>query len=130
MKKLLLVGALPEVLEARRVVLEGAGYAVRLLEAGEPLRQTAEVWGASLIVFDAGSGTPELRHALEELSEPGRPSTIPVLVVGAAEEVDRFSGPCGTVPRPAEKRRLLESARMLIRSREDAPRSWSRKRAT
>lgn len=130
MKKLLLVGASPDVLEAKRVILEGAGYRVRVLAAGGRVRAAAEEWGASLIVMDATARGEGLRGALEDLSSAEPPSSVPVLVVGDAGELGDFEGPCRTVPRPAEKRKLLESARMLIRSREDAPRSWSRKGTT
>ena len=129
MKKLLLVGASPDLLEAKRIILEGAGYEVRVLAAGGRVRAAAEEWEASLIVMDATTRGKGLRGALEDLSSAETPSSVPVLVVGDAGELGDFEGPCRTVPRPAEKRKLLESARMLIRSREDAPRSWSRKRA-
>ncbi len=130
MKKLLLVGASPDVLEAKRVILEGAGYQVRVLAVGGRVREVAEEWGASLIIMDATARGKGLRGALEDLSSAETPSSVPVLVVGDSGELDDFEGPCRTLPRPAEKRKLLESARMLIRSREDAPRSWSKKRPT
>jgi DNA-binding response OmpR family regulator len=130
MKKLLLVGASPDVLEAKRVILEGAGYQVRVLAAGGRVREVAEEWEASLIIMDATARGKGLRGALEDLSSAETPSSVPVLVIGDAGELGDFEGPCRTLPRPARKRKLLESARMLIRSREDAPRSWSKKRPT
>ena len=130
MKKLLLVGASRDVLEAKRVILEGAGYQVRVLAAGGRVRAVAEEWGASLIIMDATARGKGLRGALEDLSSAETPSSVPVLVVGDAGELGDFEGPCRTLPRPAKKRKLLESARVLIRSREDAPRSWSRRRTT
>jgi len=130
MKKILLVGAAPDVAEARRVILEGAGFEVALAREGESVRAAAERTGAELVIVDTSTGgraeRPDVRAALEELSSPGSPSSLPVLVIGERSALDGFDGPGEAIDRPAEKRALLEGATRLL---ERGPRAWSRRRA-
>ena len=87
------------------------------------------------MIIDVTSGGPDVRAALVEMSgdtsgktsggEP--PSTIPVLVIGAGEALGEFDGPGTALPKPAEKRALLESTRTLV---EGARRKWSRRTRT
>jgi DNA-binding NtrC family response regulator len=122
---LLLVGSRPDVLAARRVVLEGAGYSVRMLAAGESARADAEQVGASLIMIDVAAPGSAVRAALDELSAAETPSSIPVLIVGQAAELEAYEGPVAQLPKPAPKRALLSSARTLIEGRR---RAWTKKR--
>ena len=127
MKNLLLVGALPDVLEARRVILERAGYVVRTLDAGASVRRAADEMGASLIVIDTSAGKPDAREVLAELSSARAPSSTPVLIVGGADALRGFEGPGEAIERPAEKRVLLDRARSLLERAEGAPQNWSRR---
>ena len=129
MKSILLVGGSADALEAKRVVLEGAGFAVRVLAAGESVRRAAEDMGAALIVLDVSAGGPDVRRALEELSSADAPSTTPsttpVVTIGGADVLRDFDGPCAAVEKPPRKRDLLESARALIAAE---PRAWSQRK--
>jgi DNA-binding NtrC family response regulator len=124
-KSILLVGGSADALEAKRVVLEGAGFAVRVLARGESVRRAAEDMGAALIMLDVSAGGPDVRHALEELSSANAPSTTPVVTIGGADVLRDFDGPCAAVDRPPRKRDLLESARALIAAE---PRRWSQRK--
>jgi len=126
MKSILLVGGPAEALEAKRVVLEGAGFSVHILGPRGSVRRAAEEMEAALIMMDVSGAGPEARRALEELSSGDAPSTIPVVTIGGADVLRDFDGPCATVGRPARKRDLLGSARTLISSE---PRQWSRRRS-
>jgi len=126
MKSILLVGGPAEALEAKRVVLEGAGFAVQILPTGGSVRRAAEEMGASLIIMDVSRAGPVARRALDELSSDDAPSTIPVITIGGADVLREFDGPCATVRKPARKRDLLGSARTLISSE---PRLWLRRRS-
>ena len=127
MKKVLLICESADVLEAKRVVLEGAGYEVHAHSRGEGVRAAAEADGVSLIIIDVAAGGAAARAALDELSAPGDPSSIPVLVIGDASALGEFDGPGDALKKPAEKRALLRSTRTLIQSRRKA---WSKKKAT
>jgi DNA-binding response OmpR family regulator len=120
-----LIGSTPEVVEAKRVILEGAGYAVQTLRPGESARTVAEEIGASLIVIDAGSRSPGVRTALDELCARESPSSMPVLVVGEAPVLTQYDGPHRSVSKPAEKRTLLDGARVLI---ETKAKPWSKRK--
>jgi DNA-binding NtrC family response regulator len=124
-KSILLVGGSADALEAKRVVLEGAGFAVRVLAAGESVRRAAEDMGAALIMLDVSAGGPDVRRALEELSSADAPSTTPVVTIGGADVLRDFDGPGAVVDRPPRKRDLLESARTLIAAE---PRRWSQRK--
>lgn len=135
-KKLLLVGSAPDALEAKRVVLERAGYVVGVLTGGRSVRRAAEEMAASLVIIDTSAGGPDVRAALEEMSAARggeAPSTIPVLVIGPGDVLDEFDGPGAALPKPAQKRALLESTRTLVESferagpGEGAKRKWSRR---
>ncbi len=126
-KKLLLVGSTPDALEAKRVVLERAGYVVGVLAGGASVRKAAEEMAASLVIIDTSAGGPDVRAALGEMSGK-EPSTIPVLVIGPGDVLDEFDGPGAALPKPTQKRALLESTRTLVDgSREGAKRKWSRR---
>jgi DNA-binding response OmpR family regulator len=125
MKKVLLICESDDVLEAKRVVLEGAGYEVHPLARNERARAAAETLGASLIIIDVTSGAEEARAALEELSTPDAPSSIPVLVIGDATAFAEFEGPGQAIRKPAQKRALLKSTRTLIQGQ---PKVWAKKR--
>ena len=127
MKSILLVGGSADALEAKRIVLEGAGFEVRVLAPGGSVRRAAEEMGASLIMLDVSRGGPDVRRALEELSSADAPSTTPVLTIGGADVLREFDGPCAAVNKPARKRDLLESARTLISAK---PRRWSVRKHT
>jgi len=126
MKSILLVGGPAEALEAKRVVLEGAGFAVQVLASGASVRRAAEEMDAALIMMDVSGSGPEARRALEELSSEDGPSTIPVIAIGRADVLRDFDGPSATVDKPARKCDLLGSARTLISSE---PRRWGRRRS-
>ncbi len=136
-KNLLLVGASPDALGLSAVVLERAGYVVGTLAKGGSVRKAAEEMGASLVIIDASPGGPDVRAALAEMTGGSgagdAPSTIPVLVLGADDALGGFDGPGAALPKPAEKRALLESTRTLVESferagpGEGAKRKWSRR---
>jgi DNA-binding NtrC family response regulator len=123
-KSILLVGGSADALEAKRVVLEGAGFAVHVLAPGESVRHAAEETGVALVMMDASAGGPDVRRALEELSSSDAPSSTPVVTIGGADVLRDFDGPSAAVERPPRKRDLLESARSLITAE---PRRWSRR---
>ena len=127
MKKVLLICESDDVLEAKRVVLEGAGYEVHALARGEGVRAVAEDGEISLVIINVTTGGNEARAALEELSSADAPSSIPVLVIGDASALGEFDGPGHAIKKPAEKRALLKSTRTLIQARHKA---WARKKAT
>ena len=127
MKSILLVGGPADALEAKRVVLEGAGFSVRVLAPGGSVRRTAEEMDAALIMMDVSGGGPDVRHALEELSSADVPSTTPVVTIGGSDVLRDFDGPCAAVDKPTRKRDLLESARSLISAK---PRRWSQRKHT
>jgi len=124
MKKVLLICESDDVLEAKRVVLEGAGYEVRTLARGESVRQVAESWGASLVIIDVTAGGGEVRATLDELSAADAPSSTPVLVIGDASAFGEFEGPGKMIKKPAQKRSLLRSTRSLVEGRRKV---WTRK---
>jgi DNA-binding response OmpR family regulator len=124
-KTLLLVGSSRDVLEAKRVVLEGAGYTVHALDHGASARAIAEEIGASLIIIDVKTGGPDVRAALEQLSASASPSSIPVLIIGTDDALRDFDGPVRAISKPADKRELLDSTRTLVQS---TPEVWAKKR--
>ena len=130
--KLLLVGATADALEAKRVVLERAGYVVGVLTKGASVRKLTEEMGAALVIIDTSTDGPDVRAALAEMTGEARPgeapSTTPVLVIGPDDALREFDGPGAALAKPAEKRALLESARTLVAGyREGAKRKWSRR---
>ncbi len=125
MKSILLVGGPADALEAKRIVLEGAGFSVQVLAPGGSVRSAAEEMDAALIMMDVSAGGPDVRRALEELSSADVPSTTPVVTIGGADVLRDFDGPCAAVDKPARKRDLLESARTLISAK---PKTWSQRR--
>lgn len=120
--KVLLVGAQEEVLEARRVILEGAGFEIALPYEGESVREAVERTGAGLVIVDTSA---DVHAALEELSAPDSPSSVPVLVIGEHSALEGFEGPGEAVSRPADKLTLIEKVRSLTGR---PPRTWSRRR--
>ena len=129
MKSILLVGDSADALEAKRGVLEGAGFAVRVLAPGGSVRRAAEVMDAALIMMDVSAGGPDVRRALEELSSANAPSTTPsttpVVTIGGADVLRDFDGPGAAVEKPPRKRDIIESARTLITAE---PRLWSQRK--
>jgi DNA-binding response OmpR family regulator len=121
-KSILLVGGPADALEAKRIVLEGAGFSVSVLAPGTSVRRAAEEMDAALIMMDVSADGPDVRRALEELSSTSMPSTTPVVTIGGADVLRDFDGPCVAVDKPARKRDLLESARTLISAK---PKRWS-----
>ena len=89
------------------------------------MRKAAEEMAASLVIIDASAGGPDVRAALDEMSGK-EPSTIPVLVIGPGDVLDEFDGPGAALPKPAQKRALLESTRTLVEG-SGSGRRWSRR---
>ncbi len=130
--KLLLVGATADALEAKRVVLERAGYVVGVLTKCGSVRKVAEEMSAALVIIDTSTDGPDVRAALAKLTGEANsdeaPSTIPVLVIGPDDALLEFDGPGAALAKPAEKRALLESARTLVAGYPNgARRKWSRR---